>query len=208
MRAQPKVRVTHGVLAGNDVVRFGGLPVTSPVRTAFDLGRRRSRVDALVALDALAHRRVAKLPAIAGYAAARPRWPGVSQLRGLLTLAESLAESPMETRLRLLLLDADLPRPTAQHEVRDRRGRLIGRVDLAYPELRVALEYEGDHHRERAHFQRDVGRLNGLRAAGWLVLRFTADDVLRHPARVVGEVQRARHERRTADRDGRRRPST
>ncbi|MFG2009700.1 endonuclease domain-containing protein [Micromonospora sp. NPDC048868] len=69
-------------------------------------------------------------------------------------------------------------------------------VDLAYPRWRIAIEYEGDHHRERAHFQRDVARLNALRAAGWLVLRFTADDVLRHPARIVRLVTDAIQERR------------
>ncbi|WP_234359016.1 endonuclease domain-containing protein [Plantactinospora sp. BC1] len=63
------------------------------------------------------------------------------------------------------------------------------------PRLRIAIEYEGDHHRERAHFRQDVARLNDLRAAGWVVLRFTADDVLRHPARVVAQVAQAIRER-------------
>ncbi|WP_231933621.1 endonuclease domain-containing protein [Micromonospora coxensis] len=77
----------------------------------------------------------------------------------------------------------------------DARGRFAGRVDLAWPALRVAVEYDGDHHRERAHFRQDVARLNALRAAGWLVLRFTADDVLRHPARTVALVADALRER-------------
>jgi very-short-patch-repair endonuclease len=102
----------------------------------------------------------------------------------------------METRLRLLLVDAGAPRPVAQYDVRDARGRFLARVDLAYPEQRIALEYEGDHHRERVHFRQDVSRLNALRAAGWIVLRFTADDVLRHPKRVVREVARVMRERR------------
>jgi very-short-patch-repair endonuclease len=85
---------------------------------------------------------------------------------------------------------------TAQHDVHDPRGRRIGRVDLAYPQWRIAIEYEGDHHREKTQFRRDVARLNALRAAGWLVLRFTADDVLRHPARLVQHVAEAIKERR------------
>jgi hypothetical protein len=67
-----------------------------------------------------------------------------------------------------------------------RRG-VIG-IDLAYPKLKVAIEYDGDHHRDRATFRRDVARLNALRAAGWTVLRFTADDVLRYPERVIAQV--------------------
>jgi very-short-patch-repair endonuclease len=91
----------------------------------------------------------------------------------------------METRLRLILVFAGLPQPAVQYEVPAANARL----DLAYPELKVAIEYDGDHHRERRQFQRDVARLNRLRMAGWIVLRFTADDVLRHPDIVVAQVR-------------------
>jgi hypothetical protein len=113
----------------------------------------------------------------------------------LLTLVDGRAESPMETRLRLLLHDAGAPTPIPQYEVRDDDGRFIARVDLAYPQWRIALEYEGDHHRERAQFRRDIRRANALRQAGWLVLRFTADDVLRRPRDVVDQVAAAIRER-------------
>ncbi|WP_370584963.1 endonuclease domain-containing protein [Micromonospora sp. ANENR4] len=135
-----------------------------------------------------------KLPCLRAYAAARSRWPGAPLLREVLALAEPLSESPMETRLRLLLLDAGLGPLVAQHEVRA-GGRFVARVDLAWPALRLAVEYDGDHHRERAHFRRDVARLNALRAAGWVVLRFTADDVLRRPDATVALVRQALAER-------------
>ncbi|MEV7228582.1 DUF559 domain-containing protein [Polymorphospora sp. NPDC051019] len=95
-----------------------------------------------------------------------------------------------------------LPPPVAQHEVHDHRGRFVGRVDLAYPRWRIAIEYEGDHHRERTQFRRDVARLNDLRACGWLVLRFTADDVLRHPERIIALVHQAVAERGRPTRSG------
>ncbi|MEU4775252.1 DUF559 domain-containing protein [Micromonospora sp. NPDC023644] len=195
LRPHPRLSVTRSTLPESDLTSFGGLPVTTPLRTAFDLGRQRPRAEALVAVDALLHRRVVKLPALRAYADAQPRWPGLPLLREVLALAEPLSESPMESRLRLLLLDAGLPPPTAQHDVRDATGRFVGRVDLAWPELRVAVEYDGDHHRERAHFRQDVARLNALRAAGWVVLRFTADDVLRYRTRTVRLVTAALHER-------------
>ncbi|MEU7999145.1 DUF559 domain-containing protein [Micromonospora sp. NPDC049060] len=195
MRAHPRLRVHRSVVPDSDRTRLGGLPVTTPLRTAFDLGRQAPRDEALVAVDALLHRRVVKLPALRAYADARPGWPGLPLLREILALAEPLAESPMETRLRLLLLDAGLPPAIAQHDVRDADGRFVGRVDLAWPTLRVAVEYDGDHHRERAHFRQDVARLNALRAAGWIVLRFTADDVLRHPSRTAALVSQALRER-------------
>ncbi|MFI7512383.1 DUF559 domain-containing protein [Micromonospora echinofusca] len=198
MHPHPRLRVTRSVVPDSDRTRFGGLPVTTPLRTAFDLGRQTPRDEALVAVDALLHRRVVKLATLRAYADARPGWPGLSLLREVLALAEPLAESPMETRLRLLLLDAGLPPAIAQHDVRDAVGRFVGRVDLAWPALRVAVEYDGDHHRERTHFRQDVARLNALRAAGWIVLRFTADDVLRHRARTAALVSQALRERHTS----------
>jgi hypothetical protein len=210
-------------LSVEDVTRFSGLPVTTGLRTAFDLGRgafgrghgaascdgrgtsdpQRARTEAVIAVDALLNRRVVKLPALTAYLDTRNRWPGTARLREVLTLVEPLTESPMETRLRLILHDAGLPLPIAQHEIDDvqnvdgqRPRRFLARVDFAYPRWRIAIEYEGDHHREPAHFSRDVSRLNALRAAGWLVLRFTADDVLGHPDRIVRLVVGAIHERR------------
>jgi very-short-patch-repair endonuclease len=102
----------------------------------------------------------------------------------------------METRLRLLLHDAGAPPPTSQHEARGKDGRLVGRVGLAYPRWRIAIEYEGDHHRERAQFRPDVARADALRDAGWLVLRFTADDLLRNPNGLITHVAKAIKERR------------
>ncbi|MCZ7435373.1 DUF559 domain-containing protein [Micromonospora sp. WMMC241] len=196
LRPHPRLSIVRSPLPGADRRWFAGLPVTTPLRTAFDLGRQGARAEALVAVDALLRRQVVKLPALRAYAADRPGWPGSRLLREVLALAEPLSESPMETRLRLLLLDAGLGPLTAQHEVRG-GGRFLARVDLAWPALRIAVEYDGDQHRERARFRRDVARLNALRSAGWIVLRFTADDVLRRPEATVALVRQAIAERRT-----------
>lgn len=195
MRQHPRIAVIRSPLPADDVARFAGLPVTTPVRTAFDLGRHPPRVDAVIAVDALLHRRVVKLDRLEAYARRHPGWPGAPLLREVLGLAEPLTESPMETRLRLVIVDGGLPRPVAQYDIVDERGRFLARSDLAYPEALIAIEYEGDHHRERGAFQRDVARYNALRATGWLVLRFTAEDVLRNPYRVVAQVAAALRER-------------
>jgi uncharacterized protein DUF559 len=179
-----------------DITTYAGLPVTTPLRTAFDLGRQPQRVHALIALDAVCHRLLVQTSEIADYVTERTRWPGAARLRLLLRLVDGRAESPMETRLRLLLHDAGAPAPIPQYEIRDEDGRFLARVDLGYPQWRIALEYEGDHHRERTQFRRDITRVNALRQAGWLVLRFTADDVLRHPQVLVEQVMGAIRERR------------
>jgi hypothetical protein len=196
LRRHRRLWVVRSSLPPDDVTRLGDLPVTTPLRTAFDVARLLPRAEAVEAVDALLGQRMVQLPKLIEYAADRPGWLGSPRLREVLALAEPLTESPMESRLRLLIVDAGLPRPVAQHEVFNARGRLIGRVDLAYPEWRIAIEYEGDHHRERDRFRQDVHRLNALRAAGWLVLRFTADDVLRHPERTAGQIVAAIGERR------------
>jgi hypothetical protein len=191
----PRRDVVRTALAPDDVTVIAGIPLTTPLRTAVDLGRQRNRKRALIALDAMCHRRLVRRPELEDHARHRSL-KGCRQLRTLLPLVDPRAESPMETLLRLLLHDAGAPPPTPQYEVRGNDGRLIGRVDLAYPQWRIAIEYEGDHHRERAQFRRDIARVNALRDAGWLVLRFTADDVLKRPTGVVSQVARAIRERR------------
>ena len=97
----------------------------------------------------------------------------------------------METRVRLILVGAGLPRPVSQCSVVDARGRTAGRVDLAYKENKVGIEYEGARHREAAVFQHDLRRLNRLHLAGWKILRFGPDDVFNRPEHIVEEVRRA-----------------
>ena len=95
-----------------------------------------------------------------------------------MTSADGLAESPPETRLRLALSRSRLPAPLAQFVVRDGDG-FIARVDFAWPEHRVALEYEGAWHGEGHQVGKDRRRLNRLSAAGWLIVFVTAEDMRR-----------------------------
>ncbi|MDP9799263.1 hypothetical protein J2S43_007775 [Catenuloplanes nepalensis] len=191
LRAQPRLRLIHADLPAPDVERFAGLLVTTPVRTAFDLGRGADRTASVIAVDAMLQRRLVTPGEIAALADRRPGWPGLARLREVLRVADGGAASPMETRLRLLIVDGGLPRPVTQYVARDRDGRLIGRVDLAYPQLGIVLEYEGDHHRDPATFRKDIARFNRLRSAEWIALRFTADDVFKRPRTIVEDVRRA-----------------
>jgi hypothetical protein len=191
MRSQPGLVVARSPLPSADVWRRGGLPVTSPLRTAFDLARGSDLVAAVVGVDALLYQRVVKPEAAAEYLSGHATWNGVRRARRALALARPRVESPMETRVRLRVVLAGLPEPVVQYDVFDASGRFVARVDLAYPKARVALEYDGDHHRERATFQRDAVRLNRLRLLGWTVLRFTSDDVLRNPDRMLAHIRAA-----------------
>ena len=117
------------------------------------------------------------------------RFPGNVRLRRALELAEPATESPMETRLRLLLVLAGLPRPQVQVPLHDDKGHFIGRPDLYYPTQRLAVEYDGATHRET--MTADHRRQNRLLNAGYRLLRFTAADVLSTPDSVVRLVRQA-----------------
>ena len=191
LRSQPGLRVVRSQLEPADIWRRGGLPVTSPLRTAFDLARSRDLTAAVIALDALMFRRVITPDSFRAYLAGRSRWAGVRVAATALDLARVDVESPMETRLRLAIVLAGLPEPVVQYDVLSPQGRFVARLDLAYPKKRVGLEYDGDHHRERTTFQHDAVRLNRLRLLDWTVLRFTADDVLRNPDRMLAQIRAA-----------------
>lgn len=115
---------------------------------------------------------------------------GVATARRVVTCADALSGSPMESVLRWLVLDAGLPRPVLQHVVRV-HGRFVGRVDMAWPERRVLVEFDGDVHRERDVFVDDLRRQNGLVLAGWTVLRFTSADVRGRPRQVLAAIRAA-----------------
>lgn len=100
------------------------------------------------------------------------------------------AESPMETWLRLAVVDAGFPEPELQVDVVDASGRFLGRVDMAWSRYRIALEYDGDHHRDREVFAHDQRRDNGMAVSGWLVLHATRADAGR-PAVLFERLRQA-----------------
>ena len=180
-------RVRRSVQFERSVAR--GLPVTSRVQTVVDLARSLLFVEAVAVLDAALRRRLVTRAVLVEWADTNPRRRGVAQLRQALELAEPAAESPMETRLRLLLELAGLPKPWVQPILRDELGTFIARPDLYYPLHRLVIEYDGSTHRDR--LVSDNRRQNRLYVAGYRVLRFTAGDVIGNPSGVVDLVQRA-----------------
>jgi hypothetical protein len=175
-----------------DISEFGALRMTTAARTFVDLAARNPR-QALVALgDAILRERLAETIDLAVAVARCKGYRGVRRAKELLSLLDPRAESPMESYLRLLLVDAGVPRPEVNANVYDDCGEFLGRADLLFREARVIVEYDGDHHRtDRHQFAHDVRRGSRLAAAGYLVLRFTADDVLRRPHFVIATVRAA-----------------
>ena len=155
-----------------DEVRRGRLPTTTPLRTAWEIARETDLVEAVAGLDVLLRHRHVRADELASLAAARPRSRPARAVR----LADGLAQSPPESRLRVRLALAGLPPPIPQYEI-CRGGEFLARVDLAWPSPRVALEYDGVWHADGAQLRRDRRRLNKLVDGGWTVLHATAADL-------------------------------
>jgi hypothetical protein len=114
---------------------------------------------------------------------------GADALRWALARVRGGVASRMETWVRLIVLDAGLPEPVTDYDVFDSFGRFVGCVDLAYPELRIAIEYEGDQHRtDPGQWQRDIEKHERLADLGWRVIRISRDHVFRDPASIVRRV--------------------
>jgi hypothetical protein len=162
---------------------------TRPGRTAVDLARTLRRLDAIATLDVALRRGVSR-DVLRDEAVRHWTKRGIRQARELIALADARAESPMESRTRLRCIDADLPRPVPQFEVW--AGRMRYRLDLAWPEARIGLEYEStEWHTGAAAMSRDNPRHNALTNLGWTMFYATADEVYRRPEAFTSPIRRA-----------------
>ncbi|WP_382307570.1 DUF559 domain-containing protein [Herbiconiux sp. UC225_62] len=178
-------------LPPTDVVHRQSLPITSVERTWCDLGAVLDRIGLLAAGDRILFHddplasRESLAAAVDCYRARR----GIRALRATLPLLSDRAESPRESQLRLLLVDAGFPTPEVNLDIRDPIGQKIARVNLAYPAWKVAIEYEGDHHRtDQKQWRRDIARTRALQALGWTVIRVTLADLVA-PAELLAALR-------------------
>jgi len=161
-------------IGADEITEVHGLPVTTPARTALDLGRHLVRNAAVAHLDALAAATGVTPAAALRLAGRYPGARGVRRARIALALMDSGAQSPQETWLRLILVDDGLPAPRTQIEVSDGGARAF--LDMGYDEPKVGLDYEGAHHSaERRQYVHDIGRGDLIERQGWLDLRVVAE---------------------------------
>ena len=196
IRNQPGLVVSQETLKPSDIWTIDGVAVTSPVRTAYDCLRLLRRWDRLVVADALTHLGVTSVDELRAYFATQRRMRNLRIAERLLDDIEPKSESPMETRLRLVLTEAGLPRPEAQWEIKNAAGTVQWRLDLAYPAEKVAVEYDGAWHWKQR--REDDRRRAALRALGWDPHVFDADDVYGSPERIVHEVAAALRRRKAS----------
>lgn len=179
----------HTGLVRDDVCDVNGLRVVHPERTFFDLAPALN-LNSLVILGDAILRRWSTSGQLTAKAITMTRRRGIVIARQALKLIRPGVDSPMETRVRLMLVRSGLPCPEVGVDVHDDAGGWLARPDLAYRELKIAIEYDGDHHRTEKHqWRRDRARDENMRHAGWIVITLTADDVFRHPERTVARIR-------------------
>ncbi len=164
---------------------------TSPLRTAYDLGRQEDLAEAVVAVDRLSNRHRFSPDLLLHFGAHYRGGPGTSRLCTTLAHANPYAGPPMETRLRLIIVQAGLPTPRVQWVVQDAGARTAVWLDLAWPDQRIGIEYEGEGHTDPVEVLRDAGRYTRLVDRGWRIYRYTRFDVYGDPGRIVAELTRA-----------------
>jgi hypothetical protein len=194
LHANPKA--PRGIVTRRDVLADGerqfldGRSVTTPERTAFDIGRRGSLVATVARLDALARATGVTATDVSALAGRHRGARGLRHLETTLELMNGGAQSPKETWLRLVLIEAGFPRPQTQIAVPGPDGKPFAFLDMGWEEWMLAVEYDGDHHRvDRGQFARDIHRLERISQVGWRVVRVVAEDsradIIRRVSRLV-----------------------
>ena len=189
-RAPDGVVTRADLLLENESTSLAGLTVTTPERTAFDLGRRGSLGCAVARLDALAAATNGlSLADVLELAEALPRARGLPRLRTALHLMDAGAASPRETALRLLLIGAGHPTPRTQIPVLSPDCRRRYYLDMGWEDVKIAVEYDGDHHRsDPVQFEYDLVRSADIEERGWRLIRVAKRS---RPDEVLARVQRA-----------------
>jgi hypothetical protein len=188
-RTQSGLIIRNDTLHPDEITTIAGVRVTNAVRTAFDLARCHPRDQAVARLDALRRARRFSGDEVLMLAGRHPRARGLKLLSTALPLVDGGAESPKETWLRLLFIDAGLPKPTTQVVVYDDDGSYVRRIDMCWKEFKVGAEYDGQQHlTSRNDYVNDVRVARVLQRLGWRVQHVIKED---RPAEIVAEARTA-----------------
>ncbi len=183
--APPEVRLDPG--PGRRLLRsrvppeerqvLGGMPVTTPLRTAFDLARLGPEADAVVGLDRLRALGLVDPADLHDLIRSRSRWRGRAAAGRALALSADGVESPQESRMRMVWLQGGLPVPVCNADVLDADRRFVARVDVLDPASGLAAEYDGAVHASADRRSADASRQERLQALGIEVVRATSTDL-------------------------------
>lgn len=190
VRMRPTVGLMVHQRVGARLQRVSGRLATAPAWTAVEVARQLRRPRALATLDAaLRSMRCARSEIENAVAEQRGR-RGIVAARELLPFADGRAESAMESEARLVMIDHGLPLPELQYPIHGHGGEMW-RVDFAWPDMRLAAEYESiEWHAGPAEMLRDKIRWAKLQELGWTIVPIVVDDVRREPGRLAARIAR------------------
>lgn len=195
MRAQCTGIAAHRPKARQHVVQWNGLPITGPVQTFLDMSHLLGLVDLVILGDSLV-RRKRFTPEHLVALAEKHSGPHSRLARRAARLVRSGVDSPMETKLRLLIVLAGLPEPTVDHRVHDSDGTLLRRYDLSYLAHRLIIEYDGRQHAEsEEQWHHDIDRDEELDDGEVRRLVIVSKDIHSTPARTLARITRAMKQR-------------
>jgi hypothetical protein len=173
-RSPTGIIVRNERVDGDEVVDVAGLTVTNVARTALDLGRHLPRDDAVRHLDALAHATGVQADDALTLVARHPRARNLRRAEVAIELMDAGGQSPKETWLRLLLVDAGFPRPRTQIRV-TMSGR-VAVLDMGWDEPMIGVDYDGGQHLvDRKRYVHDIARNELIRRRGWMDLHVVSE---------------------------------
>ncbi|MGE5696556.1 MAG: hypothetical protein ACM4D3_15390 [Candidatus Sericytochromatia bacterium] len=186
----PQMLIVYDEQLPIDEIRvMGGMPVTTPARTAFDIGRRLSLTKGVQRIDALMNATDVKLSAIEAVIDKHPGARGLRQLRRTLELVDGGAESPYESLTRLLLIEAGFTQPETQIVVLDDWGRFVARIDMGWRKYLVGVDFEGAQHwTDPTQRNKDIERYWKLPKLGWNDIRLTSGILHNNPQEFLTRV--------------------
>jgi very-short-patch-repair endonuclease len=188
-RSPAGIQTHRDLIAEDEIEMTAGMPITSPVRTALDFGCWYPIMTAVAGIDTLARATEIKAADVELLARRYAGRRGIARARQAADLFDAGAQSPKESWLRVILIQAGLPRPQTQVPVPDEFGSVIAYLDMGWEDVRVAVEYDGEQHRsDRRQYTWDVRRLEMLERIGWIVIRVVAGD---RPAEIIHRVRAA-----------------
>jgi very-short-patch-repair endonuclease len=192
------VRVHRRDSCPDDRVVIDGVPVTTVLRTLLDLCRLLPLAEAVASVDSALRQRLTTVEELTAALCDLPAGRGRQRVARVLELMDPESGSVLESVCRVLMLEHGLATPETQLVIRQ-AGRIVGRVDFAWPGSRLVVETDGfAFHSDRKDYRRDRRRGNALALAGWTVLRFSWEDVMHEPDYVIASIRAALVERMAA----------
>jgi hypothetical protein len=186
MRPLPTLMVHQRI--GAPLRKIHGRLATAPAWTAVEIARTLRRPRALAVVDAALHIECCTPEDLAAAVSEQGGRRGIVHVRELVQLADGRAESPMESEARLVFIDGGLPMPELQYKITDLHGK-VWRVDFAWPESKVAAEYDSvDWHANPAGWRHDRMKTARLQERGWTIVAIVVDDVRMYPCELVCRI--------------------